>query len=390
MARKQQVFKQRQSSKKKQSNCGIEAGSRVQSEAEKQSDRRAMQTDEKSQTYIFAYSAIEQKRHHITSPGKCLLYYVGIFPFVPLGLNFYSMLVHKWDSQTYKRLLFAAAIVMAVCMLTWIAIWINRIFYVYMIDENGMLYRLRISNFWYKIKGQMHLLSPMGTAGGRLFRMYYMLLGIKKVLENISDTVTYEELIAMGKLWRFDNISEVKIEKRRITFKATIINRTTVAGRDSGQQKTPAAKKVHISRVYENDRQLICFLQKEDYRKPEKMSEIVQEIMRTETPVKKAVRFTLVWSSLMAWAAVILLSGDFARTAGIHAGDYKKGVVTDSTGQTREAYISVKDEEDYFYVSEYGRLYRSMTILYGSVELIYLISKGTDMVIDAVKKKEEV
>ena len=380
MAKNKQYFNNNKANKK---NSGSAKGKTCEPRAHDGNSE-----DNKKDNLIFTYSAIEQKRHHIVSPGKCLVYYLGIFPFVPLGLNMYSIGVHKLESRVYRALLFMAATFVAVIMFTEILMWINRIFYVYLIDERGGLYRLRISNFWYKIKNQTYLLNPMGNSGGRLFRMYYMLIGIKRVLENISDTVTYDELIAMGKLWKFEDVSDVVVKKKSISFKARIINKSNVHDKGQKHWGSHGKKKVRISRVYENDSRMISFLQHKDYNESEKMSEIIQEIIQADTPFKKTVRFTLVWTSLMAWAAVILLSGDFAKAAGIRSGEYVLTSMADGEENEKKAYVSVNDAEDYFFVADYGRLYRPILVLYGFVELIYLVSKGTDFLIAMAKKEE--
>lgn len=329
-----------------------------------------------SKNLIFTYSAIEQKRHNIASPGKCLIIFLGIFPFMPLLLNLYSCFVKKIDYSMYKRLLMIGTLLMAVVMFVEIFVWIDRIFHVYMIDDQGNLYRLRISNFWYKIKDQTYLLGPMGMSGGKLMSMYYMIGNIKKVLENISDTITYDELISMGKLERLDHITEVKIRSKSISFNTDILNKSN--------------KRVHIGRVYENDRQLIQFLKKEDYSEPEKLSDIWMEIKTSDTQYKKVIRFTLTWTTLAVWATVIILGGDFAKLARINAGEYVKTTIQEeNTGEEIEVYMSVEDEKDYFNTSDFGRLFKPVAVIYGAVEIIYLINAGADVLVKVMKNKQE-
>lgn len=329
---------------------------------------------------IFTYSAIEQKRHGIAGPGKCLMIFLGIFPFVPLCLALFSCFVMKLGDKTYKAGMFIASFILAAVMLVCMALWINRIFYVFIIDDKKCLYRLRISNFWYKIKNQTALLNPMGTSGGRLLQLFYMVTNIKYVLENVTDTVTYEELIRMGRLEQFTDISEIVVKKKKIIFKAQV-----------KAAKETRNVKISISRVYENDRQLVNYLLHKDYGEPEPVSHILAEIRQADTPVCKIVRFTLTWSCMIAWAAVIFLSRDLGRLSKINAGEYVRAEVEIKEGDkkvNREAFVSLKNEKDYFLVSDYGNLYKPVLVIYGSVEVLYLIGKCTDLIIGRLKKDE--
>lgn len=334
--------------------------------------KKSIHTDNNT-SRIFTYSAVEQKRHGIAGPGKCLMRFLGIFPFVPLCLALISCFVVKLEDRTYKACMFAAAAILAASMFIYMFLWIKRIFYVYILDEKKRLYRLRISNFWYKIKNQTFLLNPLGTSGGRLLKLFYMVSNIKYVLENITDTVTYEELINMGQLEQFINISDVVVKKKKIIFKAEI--------KDA---KNTRNEWVTISRVYENDRQLVCFLLQGEDIEPEHVSHILEEIKQSDTPLKKMLRFTWTWTCISAWAAVIFLSRDLGRLSKINAGEYVKAEV-----EMKEAYVSVENEKNYFFVSDYGNLYKPILVLYGSVEIIYLIGKCTDFVIGSLKKDEE-
>lgn len=339
--------------------------------SKKKSGKKSIHTD-KSTSRIFTYSAIEQKRHGIAGPGKCLMIFLGIFPFVPLLLALFSCFIMKLEDKTYTICLFGTCTVLVVGMFVCMVSWIKRIFYVFILDEKKCLYRLKISNFWYKIKNQTFLLNPLETSGGRLLRLFYMVSNIKYVLENITDTVTYEELISMGRLELFTDISDVDIRKKKIIFRANI--------KTAGTMRTA---RITISRVYENDRQLVGFLQHGEYCEPEMVSHILNEIKQTDTPLKKMARFTVTWSCIIAWAAVFFLSRDFGRLSKINAGEYVKTEV-----QGKEAYVSVNDGDKYFLVSDYGNLYKPVLVIYGSVEVLYLISKCTDLVIAGLNKEE--
>lgn len=342
--------------------------------------KRPNKNQKKTQDLIFTYSALEQKRHEIAAPGKCLLNFLGIFPFVPLFLALFSCFVRKLSDETYKRGMFLFAGIMLIGMITYIVIWIRRMFYVYIIDEKGNLYRLRISNFWYKIRGKMFLLNPAGVGGNRFTRLYYMLCNIKSVLDDITETVSYEELITMGRLERIFDVSEVRITKKKIRFHAK------VQGAKGVQEGN-----VSIGRVYENDRQLTNYLLKKDYKESESVRDILEEIRQERTPLKKIVSFTLTWTCIFAWAAVVFLSRDLNRLSKINAGEFVKTEMEVADGGktvTKQVYVSVENEETYFLVSEYGKMYRPVLIIYISVEFLYLISKGTDMVISSLKKED--
>lgn len=335
--------------------------------------------NKKKNEYIFTYSGIEQKRHGMSSPGKCLYIFIGIFPFIPLILELVSCFVTYLDSRKFKMWMFILSSILVIWLFVQIFIFINRIFHVLMIDENGVLYRLKISNFWYKIKNQTILLNPMGTSGGRLLRLFYMINNIKLVLQNISDTVTYEELIAMGKLEKFSEISDVIVNKKNICFNAKVKSA-------SGER----IKKVKIARVYENDFQIISYLKGEDYSKPELMSKIMEELHNAKTSVKKMINFSINWICIMAWISVILLSSDLGKLSKINAGIYKESVIEiEKNDKITEIEVYISDSGDYFKKSEYGNLYKPVFVVFFSVEIIYLVSKATDILIDYLKKDEK-
>lgn len=343
--------------------------------------KSAPEQKNKNTSQIFTYSAIEQKRHGIAGPGKCLMIFLGIFPFVPLCLALISCFVMKLEDKTYKAGMFAASFILVAVMLTCMVLWIKQIFYVFIIDDKECLYRLRISNFWYKIKNQTFMLNPMGTSGGRFLRLFYMVNNIKYVLENITDTITYEELIQMGRMEQFTEISGVVVRKKKIIFNTKIKG----AGREE-------VKRITISRVYENDRQLVNYLMHRDYRESEPVSRIVEEIRQADTPVRKIVRFTLNWSCIIAWASVIFLSRDLGRLSKINAGEYVKSEVeiqVEDRKVKKEAYVSLENEKNYFLVSDYGNLYKPIFVIYGSVELLYLVGRCTDLAIGRLKKEKE-
>ena len=334
----------------------------------------------KSNNIIFAYSALEQKRHNILSPVDSLMIFLKIFPFIILAVDLYSCFVKKLSTQEYKKILLLAGGLMILGIIVNTVLWINRIFYVYMLDENNNFYRLRISNFWYKIRSQTQLINSYDMVDGRLMKLFFMISNIKSVLENISDTVTYDELIAMGRLNKICDISEVHVSEKKFSFTAKVINSDNHVG---------TTKKISISRSYENDKMLSGYLKNGTPGEEEKVSDIILELKGEKTPLKKIVQFTITWSCIMAWFAVIILSSDFSKLAGINAGDYVKNIIREENGIEKEVYMSVKNEKDYFVVSDYGKLYKPVIVVYAFVELIYIINKMADILIKKIIKEKQ-
>lgn len=333
---------------------------------------------QKNKEYIFTYSAIEQKRHGISSPGQLLLYFVEFIPFVVLALELISCFVIYLSNKMFNRCLVTISSVMVVVLLVGIFICIKRFFYVLMIDENGILYRLKISNFWYKIKNQTILLNPMGTSGGRLLRLFYMINNIKIVLQNISESVSYEELIQMGKLEKFTEINDVNITEKKIYFTAKVT--------DSSGEKV---KKIKLERVFENDNQIVNYLTGKDYKTSESMSKIIEQIHKEKTTLKKVVNFTWNWLCIMAWISVVLLSNDLSKLSKINQGIYEKTtVIIEENGKTVEKDIYLSKNGDSFDASDYGKLYEPVIVIFSSVEIVYIINKATKVIISRINKDD--
>lgn len=86
----------------------------------------------------------------------------------------------------------------------------------------------------------------------------------------------------------------------------------------------------------------------------------------------------------MAWIAVFTVSSDLSRLSRINAGEYVESV----DDKNREIYVSVKDKDEYFLKSDYGKTYKPVLVIYFSVEIIYAIMKITDEVILKAKKEQ--
>ena len=295
---------------------------------------KAKENTDKSQNVIITYSALEQSRNKITSIGRCLFLVLGIFPFAPICMNLFSRYIMHISSNIYS----AALVIFILLELTVMGIYIYKlvlaIMTVYLINENAEIYSLRISTFWYKIKGKMYLIKPMGTRMGRLSMLMYMVGNIKMVLDSVADEVTYEEFITMGRMKRISDISNVKEDKKYIRFFANVKTH-------KGIQK----KNIKIPKIYEKIDVVKVFLKtledgnienakKVDFHEKKNINEI---IMPTKTKREKLINTTLNWTFVMAWLTAL-------------------------TG-----------------------LYKNVFIIWFSVEFIYVVAMVTDIIIEKIK-----
>lgn len=336
---------------------------------------------------IITYSAISQSKNNIMGVGKCLLMYVGIFPFIPLLLSLFSCYVKIIPNNVYKALIFLAGILGMIIMFTYIAKWIKNLMTVFMIDEEFNLYRLKISVFWYKIKDKMYLLNPDGMTGGQLMRIFYMINNIKLVLESVTEDITYEEFINMGKMEKISEIKNVEIKKKRITFNSNIIS-----------QKGHNEKKIRLARVFEKDEKFCEYLISYEKGGKEAASKVnfdnnsksnSEELInnkKNKSPLRKLANFAAVWTCIMAWVAAFTLSSDMGRLSKINSGQYILVNRQLETGD-EEIYVNINDDKDYFKKSDYGNLYKPVFVIYVSPLIVYGIMKGADVVIANVKSK---
>ena len=344
--------------------------------------------NKKETSTILTYSAIEQSKNNIMGPGRYLITFLGIFPFIPLFLSLFSCFIQKISYDLYRILLFLAAIVLIIIMAASIILWVFNMMRVYIIDEKGELYRLRASTFWYKIKDKMYLINPTGSTGGRLMRVFYMINNIKVVLMATAEDVTYEDFIAMGKMEKLSEISNVVVNKKSVRLTAKVESK-----------KGTERKNIYIKRVFEKDEKFCEYLKilgdtgsyieaKECFNiKNNKENESIKNnIKNNASNLKRFIRFTIKWTCVMAWIAVFTVSSDLSRLSKINAGEYVQSV----DDKNREIYVSVKDEDKYFLKSDYGKTYKPVLVIYFSVEIIYAIMKITDEVILKAKKEQNV
>ena len=264
---------------------------------------------EEDKNKILSYSGIEQRKNKISGPGRCLTMFLGIFPFVPLALIILSNWFIRISRKNYELILFAGGTILIVIMLYQIAMKLNDLLKVFIIDEEGNLYFLKISIFWYKIKDKMYLLNPTGAAGGRIFRIFYMISNIKLVLDRVTEEITFEDFIAMGKMNLYSEISDVKISKKKISFITQEIS-------NKGKKK----KTIRIHRVYEHDEEFCEYLRCFDEKGIEEAKKIrfnkkpdINEIILSginKKAINKLQSFTVKWVCIMAWISAFMGSSD--------------------------------------------------------------------------------
>lgn len=338
--------------------------------------------NKKETSTILTYSAIEQSKNNIMGAGRYFITFLGIFPFIPLFLSLFSCFIQKISYDLYRILLLSAAIVSIIIMAVNMMLWIFNMMRVYIIDEKGELYRLRASTFWYKIKDKMYLINPTGSTGGRLMRLFYIVNNIKVVLMAVAEDVTYEDFIAMGKMEKLSEISNVVINKKSVRLTAKVQSK-----------KGTERKNIYIKRVFEKDENFCEYLKilgdKGSYREAKECFNVKNNkeskfLKNNVSNLKRFIRFTIKWTCVMAWIAVFTVSSDLSRLSRINAGEYVESV----DDKNREIYVSVKDEDEYFLKSDYGKTYKPVLVIYFSVEIIYAIMKITDEVILKAKKEQ--
>lgn len=328
---------------------------------------------------VITYSMIEQKVHGIKGPGKYLLQFLGFFPVIPLLLALFSCFIKRIEDTQYKMILFVFTTFYIIILAILIIQWLTNAFRVFIVDDQGQLYCLYISSFWYKLKNKMYLLNPLGNMHGRLMRLFFMLTNIKFVLDSATENVSYEELIQIGKLTKITNIENVQISRGMIRFDANVLKRDQVKN-----------SRFRLLRLYEMDQAFIRFLKmgkeeaenvnyKELFKNDtEKQIAELYENKINRTRVQKVARFTLFFTSIMIWIASVTLSGDLSKLSKINSGDYE--VVTANVKNNEYKTYQSKHSDDQFTTEGYGDLYKPLIIVYLSIEAVYIFIKITDYV----------
>ncbi len=337
--------------------------------------------ENKDKNIILTYQDLEQSKNGIMGPGRCLVSFLGIFPFVPILLALFSCFIIKIPDSIFRILLFIITFFMLAILLLNIFIWILNMISVFIISEDGELYRIKISSFWYKIKDKMYLINPSGMMSGKFMRLFYMINNIKIVLQSVASDVTYEEFISMGRMEKISEIRNVKVKRKKIKINALIENRR-------GKKR----KNLVIKRVFEKDDIFCEYLvryessgineaAKVDFNQKINAEKMINIDNSPIKHLKKILKFTVTWTCIMAWVAIFTISGDLNRLSRINAGEYVR--TEDDKGKI--VYISADNCDEYFYESDYGNMYRPVIVVYLSVEFIYVLMKGMDYII-AYKK----
>lgn len=362
---------------------------------------------------ILTYSSIERHRHGMLGAETYLGIVLFMFPLVPILLALFSCFVITLSDKLYTRLFMVGTIVMLSVFLFAVVRWILELLTVYLVGEDGELYRLHISLFWYQTKGCMDLIQPEGMTGNRLMRLLFMIQNIKIALERSGD-ITFDELIQTGKLTRFSEITKVQDRKKTVSFYANMETNKGILNR-----------KITIRKVYDYADGLVLYLNayeskgkqaaaKQDLR----VRRSVEELLKNKkTVIGKLGRFLFTWSGIMLWLCLFTVNPDLNKLSKMNAGQFvpvtaevantkgrtvKAEFVFDeqpytlevSSGQVSksedaavvELYVNKDNPYEFFYAATYGVSYKPMIIIYLSVISVYLFSAITQLIIDYFHK----
>lgn len=362
---------------------------------------------------MLTYSSVERHRHGMLGAETYLGIVLFMFPLVPILLALFSCFVMPLSDTWYTRLFAIGTVAMLAVFLFAVVRWILELLTVYLVGEDGELYRLHISLFWYQTKGCMDLIQPEGMTGNRLMQMIFMIQNIKIALERSSD-ITFDELIQTGKLTRFSNISQVKNKKDAVFFSAEVET-------DKGIRR----RKIRIRKVYDYVDGLSLYLQvyaeqgrmaaaKQDLR----VRRTVEELLgNKKTVLFKLRRFLFTWTGIMLWLSLFTINPDLNKLSKMNAGQfvhvtaevdqpegkmvtaeflfenqsYTLEVAGGQVEQKQELsvvdlYINKEDPYEFFYAKTYGVAYKPVCIIYLSVICVYLFSTIVQMIIDSFHK----
>ena len=365
---------------------------------------------------IITYSALERQRHGIKGAGTYVGIFLFMFPFISILLALFSCFIYHLSDTMYSALFMTGTILLIVLFLGAEIRWLWEMLTVYVAGEDGALYRLHISVFWYKIKNCTNLLNPMNTAGGKWMQLFYMIQNIKLALERAGD-IGFDELIRMGRLTRITGIMEVENRKKSFIISGEIEN-----------QKGIRRGKISIRKVYDHIDALQEYADiyktkgKEaaeayNFRFKKDASAYVIE----RTPFQKLKRFLTVWTGILLWLALFTVYPDLNKLSHINSGRYQKTeayadtvesehvkavfqyngkdymidvkdeyLKPDGEGYTVSIYFDTENPQKYFRSQIYGLMYKPVFVIYFTVIILYLISGITQYIIDkfiAAKKR---
>lgn len=204
----------------------------------------------KDKVKVITYSSIERANNGLKSPLGMLIFCIEIYAFIP----FIMVMIKKFNlgieisNSTYTKVLIMEAVVIFVGFIYKIAKWVKQLLTVFIIDD-GKLYTLRISMFWYKVRDKMYLINPTGLHQGRMLRFMYMINNIRLVFDSAAEDINFEEFVSMGKMHELLEIKNVTIKDKRISFKSTI--------KSNGEKKTSTIK---IDRIFDKDKAFCNYL----------------------------------------------------------------------------------------------------------------------------------
>lgn len=358
---------------------------------------------------IITYSALERQRHGIKGAGTYVGIFLFMFPFISILLALFSCFIYHLSGSVYSALFTAGTVLLTVWFLGAEIRWLWEIMTVYVAGEDGTLYRLHISVFWYKIKNSTNLLNPLNTAGGKWLQLFYMIRNIKPALEGAGD-IGFDELIRMGRLTGITGITEVENRKKSLVISA-----------DIEDQKGIRRRRIRIRKVYEHIDALQEYAtiyknrgkeaaEAYDFRYKNEASAYIVGI---PTPVQKLKRFFAVWTGILLWLALFTVYPDLNKLNHINSGRYRKTeayaetagsehgkavfryngteytidvkdeyLKPEGNGYTVSIYFDTEQPQKYFYTRIYGLMYKPVFVIYFMGIILYLISVITQYMID--------
>ena len=134
---------------------------------------------------VFTYSSFERAKSRIMGAETVFGLFLLSFPLLPMILAVISAAIINIPNGVYTGLMAVGTILLTFALLLMELRWIIELLTVYAIGEDGEVYRLRISTFWYEVKNCPNLLNPTGISGpgGRIYRMLNMVSNIRVALE---------------------------------------------------------------------------------------------------------------------------------------------------------------------------------------------------------------
>lgn len=365
---------------------------------------------------VFTYSSFERAKSRIMGAETVFGLFLLSFPLLPMILAVISAAIINIPNGVYTGLMAVGTILLTFALLLMELRWIMELLTVYAIGEDGEVYRLRISTFWYEVKNCTNLLNPTGISGpgGRIYRMLNMVSNIRVALEKSSD-ISFDELVAMGKLERITAIKNVESHNKYIIIQGVMFKN------DSQKEKRIKVRKVydHIEQFKEYcetySRQGKKAAGKLELRSKKPSKEALEAMV---TRKKSALRFVVIWTGIVLWLSLFTAYSDINKIGRVHWGDFEKVVATsvdqDESGETKvsfaygddtyqievenkeldktdegyeiELYIKKDHPTTFFYSYELGSVCKSVLIIYFSVLLLYLFLKSTKYMF---KKKTE-